>query len=134
MLTAPRQPFFGLALMAATGIIIAEIFPIPSAGLRPAAIILAIGTLALTWRPRVAATYLVAGAGFYLLHNLDTRDREGQQLTGELGNRPRVVTAIGSVINEPKIAPSGFATFLLKLKSIELAGRNESTRAVWQVR
>src|SRR4029453_2448711 len=32
------------------------------------------------------------------------------------------------------IAPSGFATFLLKLKSIEFEGKNESTRAVWQVR
>ncbi|HEX4707660.1 MAG TPA: ComEC/Rec2 family competence protein [Candidatus Udaeobacter sp.] len=134
MLTAPRQPFVGLALMAATGIIIAEIFPIPSAGLHPAAIILAISTLALTWRPRVAAAYLVVGAGFFLLHNLNTRDTEGQQLVGELGNRPRVVTAIGSVISEPKIAPSGFASFLLKLKSIEFESRKQSTHAVWQVR
>ncbi len=38
------------------------------------------------------------------------------------------------MITEPKIAPSGFATFLLKLKSIELEGKNESTHAVWQVR
>src|SRR5206468_6928408 len=35
---------------------------------------------------------------------------------------------------EPKIAPSGFATFLLKLKSIEFEGKKESTGAVWQVR
>ena len=134
MLTAPRQPFVGLALMAATGIIIAEIFQIPSACLHPAATILAISVLALTWRPRVAATYLVAGAGFFLLHNLDTQDTEGRQLAGELGNRPRVVTAIGSVISEPKMAPSGFGTFLLKLKSIQFEGRKQSTHAVWQVR
>src|SRR4029453_7603069 len=30
--------------------------------------------------------------------------------------------------------PSGFATFLLKLKSIEVEGRKQPTRAVWQVR
>jgi competence protein ComEC len=38
------------------------------------------------------------------------------------------------VITEPKISASGFATFLLKLKSIELEGKTESTRAVWLVR
>src|SRR4051812_46112622 len=134
MLTAPRQPFVGLALMAATGVIIAEIFPLPSASLNPATLILAISILALIWRPRVAATYLVVGAGFFLLHNLNSRDTEGQRLAGELGNRPRVVTAIGSVISEAKIAPSGFATFLLKLKSIQFEGRNQDTHAVWQVR
>jgi competence protein ComEC len=45
-----------------------------------------------------------------------------------------VVTATGCVISEPKVAPSGFATFLLKLKSIELEGRKQSTHAVCQVR
>jgi competence protein ComEC len=134
MLTAPRQPFVGLAMMAAIGIAIAEIFPIPSAGLLSAAIILAIGIAILICWPRVAATYLVVGVGFFLLHNLQTRDTEGQQLAAQLGSRPRVVTAIGTVTSEPKIAPSGFATFLLKLKSIEFEGRKETTRAVWQVR
>src|SRR5207253_3696112 len=47
---------------------------------------------------------------------------------------PRVLYAVGCVITEPKIAPSGFATFLLKLESIELEGRKEPTHAVWQVR
>src|SRR4029453_1290815 len=32
------------------------------------------------------------------------------------------------------IAPSGFATFLLRLNSIEFEGRKQSTHAVWQVR
>jgi hypothetical protein len=45
-----------------------------------------------------------------------------------------VVTAVGYVITEPKISPSGFATFLFKLRSIEFEGKNESTHAVWQVR
>jgi ComEC/Rec2-related protein len=38
------------------------------------------------------------------------------------------------VISEPKVAPNGFATFLLKLESIELEDRKQSTRAIWQIR
>jgi ComEC/Rec2-related protein len=84
--------------------------------------------------PRLIATYVIVGAGFFLLHGLRTNDTEGQRLAAELGDRPRVVTATGFVISEPKIAPSGFATFLLKLESVQLEGRQQSTRAVWQVR
>src|SRR5213594_1706751 len=134
LISAPRQPFVGLALMAATGIITAEILPLPSAALIPTAIMLALCILSLACWPRLLATYAVVGAGFFLLHNFQTSNTEGQQLAEELGNRPRVVTATGCVISEPKIAPSGFATFLLKLKSIELEGRKRSAGAVWQVR
>ncbi len=45
-----------------------------------------------------------------------------------------MVTAIGCVITEPKIGPSGFATFLLKLRSVEFEGKKEFTSAVWQAR
>src|SRR6266566_4580060 len=133
-LSAPRQPFVGLALMAATGITVAEIVPLRSTVLILAAIVLASCILvALCW-PKPAATYLVVAAGFFLLHKFATTNTAGQQLAAQLGERPRVVTAVGCLITEPKIAPSGFATFLLKLKSIELEGKNESTDAVWQVR
>src|SRR6266481_575664 len=134
LLGAPRQPFVSLALMAATGIIAAEIFPLPSVAVTPAAIILAICILIVACWPRQLATYAVVAAGFFLLHNLQTTNTESQQLADELGSRPRVVTATGCVISEPKVAPSGFATFLLKLKSIELEDRKQSTHAVWQVR
>jgi len=134
LLSAPRQPFVGLALMAATGIIAAEIFPLPSFAMTPAAIILAICILIVACWSRLLATYAVMGAGFFLLHIFQTASTEGQQLADELSSRPRVVTATGCVISEPKVAPSGFATFLLKLKSIELEGRKQSTHAVWQVR
>src|SRR3989440_6352089 len=134
LLGAPRQPFVGLALLAVTGIIAAEIFPLPPAALTAAAVVLGICILiALCW-PKLAATYLIVAAGFFLLHKFATTNTPGQQLADKLGERPRVVTAVGDVITEPKIAPSGFATFLLKLKSIEFEGKNESTRAVWQVR
>src|SRR6266498_3568739 len=134
LLSAPRQPFVGLALMAAIGIITAELFPLPSVALSATAIILAICIFIVACWPRLLAAYAIVGAGFFLLHNLQTRDTEGQQIADELGSRPRVITAIGCVISEPKIAPSGFATFLLKLKSAEFEGREESTHAVWQVR
>src|SRR5213078_1519084 len=63
-----------------------------------------------------------------------TSETEGEQLAAELGNRPRIVAATGSVISEPKIAPNGFATFLLRLESIELESRKQLTHAVWRVR
>src|SRR6266516_4014902 len=134
LLSAPRQPFVGLALMAAMGIIAAEVFPLPSVAVTATAIILSLCILALICWPKLLATYGIVGAGFFLLHNFQTRNTEGQQLADQLGSRPRVVTAIGCVISEPKTAPSGFATFLLKLKSIELEGRKQSTHAVWQAR
>src|SRR5437868_1561067 len=134
LISAPRQPFVGLALMAVMGVITAEILPLPSAALIPTAIMLALCILTVACWPRLLATYAIVGAGFFLLHNFQTRSTEGQQLADELGSRPRVLTATGCVISEPKIAPSGFATFLFKLKSIELEGRRRSTHAIWQVR
>src|SRR6184192_1443950 len=134
LLSAPRQPFVGLAVMAALGIIAAEILPLPSISVTATAIILALCILTGMCWPRLVATYVIVGAGFFLLHNFATQNTQGQQLADELGSRPRVVTAIGSVITEPKIASSGFATFLLKLKSIEFEDRKQSTCAVWQVR
>src|SRR6266446_7959220 len=134
LLGAPRQPFVGLALMAAVGIIGAELVPVGLTALISAAVVLGICILiALCW-PKLAATYLIVAAGFFLLHKFATTNTAGQQLADKLGERPRVLTAIGCVISEPKIAPSGFATFLLKLESIEFEGREQSTHAVWQVR
>src|SRR5882757_4871462 len=134
LLSAPRQPFVGLAVMAAVGIIAAEIVPLGPKALISAAVVLGICILIAVRWPRLALTYLVVAAGFFLLHKFATTNTAGQQLAAQLGERPRVVTVVGCVITEPKIAPSGFGTFLLKLKSIELEGKNESTHAVWQVR
>src|SRR5213083_150803 len=93
LLSAPRQPFVGLALMAAMGIIAAEIFPLPSVAATATAIILSLCIPALICWPRLLATYGIVGAGFFLLHNFQTRNTEGLQLADELGNRPRVVHA-----------------------------------------
>src|SRR6266446_2509219 len=98
LISAPRQPFVGLALMAVMGVITAEIVPLPSTALIPTAIMLAVCILSLVCWPRLLATYAVVGAGFFLLHNFQTKNTEGQQLADELVSRPRVVTAIGCVI------------------------------------
>ncbi len=133
-LKVSRQPFVGLALMAAIGIVIADVVPLPCAALTVVAIILAAGIVILAYRPVLLATYVIVGLGFFLLHDLETSITEGQRLADALGSRPRVVTATGCVISEPRIAPSGFAAFLLKLNSIEFEGQKQATHAVWQVR
>ncbi|PWT87187.1 MAG: hypothetical protein C5B58_00015 [Acidobacteria bacterium] len=134
LLRTARQPFVGLAVVAAMGIIVAEVFPLAQVALIVVTIILAICIVIAACRPTLLATYLIVGTGFFLLHNFETSNTEGQQLAEDLGTRPRVVTAIGSVISEPKVASSGFATFLLKLDSVEFEGRNQPTHAVWRVR
>jgi ComEC/Rec2-related protein len=134
LLNAPRQPFVGLAAMAGIGIILAELFPLSSSTLVAIAIIILLCAVALLRWPSLIATYVIVGTGFFLLHSFQTSNTEGQRITAQLGDRPRVVTASGFVISEPKIAPTGFATFLLKLESIELESRKQPTRAVWQVR
>ena len=119
--------------MAAIGIFIADVFRLPGAALIVVTIILGTCIVIVAYRPVLLATYVIVGFGFFLLHNLETSNTVGQQLADELGSRTRVVTATGCVVTEPKIAPSGFATFLLKLNSIEFEGRKQFTGAVWQV-
>jgi len=120
LLNLPRQPFVGLAGMAGLGIILADFSPLPSSALLTISIVAAVCFVILLRWPMVIATYAIVGLGFFLLHDLQTSNTEGRQLGAQLGNRPRVVTATGIVVSEPKIAPNGFATFLLRLNSIEL--------------
>jgi hypothetical protein len=134
LLSGPRQPFVGLAVVAAVGIIFADLFPLSSSVLLVIAISVAICAFVVLRWPSLIATYAIVGAGFFLLHNLQSSNTEGQRLAAEIGNSPRVLTATGFVISEPKIAPNGFATFLLKLESIELEGRKHRTHASWLVR
>src|SRR6266567_2041118 len=134
LLNLPRQPFVGLAGMAGLGIILADFSPLPSSALLTISIVAAVCFVILLRWPMVIATYAIVGLGFFLLHDLQTSNTEGQQLGAQLGNRPRVVTATGIVASEPKIAPNGFATFLLRLNSIELEGGNERTDTTWLIR
>src|SRR5437870_7824100 len=134
LLNAPRQPFVGLATVAAIGILLADFFPLPPSALLPTAMAIVICAVALLRWSNLIATYAIVGVGFFLLHSLRTSKTEGEQLAAQLGSRPRVVASTGFVISEPKIAPNGFATFLLRLESIELESRKLLAHAVWQGR
>lgn len=72
--------------------------------------------------------------GFVLLHSARTQDTPGKRLAEQLGERARVITAVGNVVSEPKIAPNGFATFLLKLKSVDIEDTHQSVGATCLVR
>ncbi|HXM74508.1 MAG TPA: ComEC family competence protein, partial [Chthoniobacterales bacterium] len=130
----PRQPFVGLALLAALGIIFADIFPVsPSRWLLSAALFASAGAATLCW-PKLTSTYALVGAGFFLLHSFQIQDTPGLRLAAQLGERPRAVGAPGFVVSEPKMASNGFATFLLKLRSIEFEGKTLATDATLLVR
>src|SRR5438552_13139040 len=109
-LNPPRQPFVGLSLAAAIGITIADVFPLPDAGLVSVTIILAICTVIVACRPTLLATYAIVGVGFFLLHNFEKNNTEGQRLAEEISDRKRVATAIETVSTDAKVAPSGCAT------------------------
>ena len=130
----PRQPFVGLALMAAIGIIVADFVSIPEFQWIFWAVGFVVIALVVLWEPNAASTYLLVGCGFFLIHNFRTRDTGGLRLATDLTERPRAVNAIGFVTSEPKIAPNGFATFLFKLESIEFEGETRSTTATLFVR
>ena len=125
----PRQPFVGLALMAALGIVVADLVPIPEFQWPLWAIGFILIALGLFWRPNTVSTYALVGSAFFLIHNFKTRDTAGLQLATNLTERPRVVTAIGFVTSEPEVTLNGFATFLFQLESIEFEGSKRSTTA-----
>ena len=133
-LKLPRQPFVGLALMAGIGIVVADFFPIATRDWLVAGTIFATLAIPLFVWPKFGSTYLLVGTGFFLLHNLRTRDTPGLQLASDLTERPRVVRAIGFVMSEPKVASNGFGTFLLELESIEYEGKRHRSNATLLVR
>jgi uncharacterized membrane protein len=61
-----------LAAMAGIGIILAEFFPLSSSALVATAIIILLCSVALLRWPSLVATYLIVGAGFFLLHSFQT--------------------------------------------------------------
>src|SRR6267378_906867 len=125
----PRQPFVGLALMAALGIVVSDFFPVAVSHWWFAAAAFALLVIPLFSWPNLTSTYLLVGCGFFLLHDFRIGDTPGLQLAADLSERPRVVNAVGFVISEPKVASNGFATFLFKLESIEFEGKTKPTQA-----
>ena len=128
------QPFVGLTMMAVLGIVASDFFPLPPSWWLLIGIVSVAATLAVLRWPTSGSTYALVGAGFFLLHSLQIEDTPGLRLIAQLGDRPRTIKATGFVVDEPKIAPNGFATFLFKLQSIELEGRTLPTEATLLVR
>ncbi len=127
----PRQPFVGLVLAAAIGIIAADFFP--NASVTILLVIVGVAIVAMV-RPALALTYLVVVAAFYLLHSAAITDTPGQNLAGRLGSRARTLRVAGTVVTEPKAFGSGPSSFLLQLSSIEFEGKTEPEKASILVR
>ena len=122
----PRQPFLGLAMAASTGILAADVTPNPF--LAPA-VTLALLALAALLSRNSLAVYLLVATGFFILHSLGMSESPGLRLARELGESPRPVSVLGCVVSEPKISPSGSASFLLQAKSIEIDGQEHKCNA-----
>jgi competence protein ComEC len=124
-----RQPFVGLMSVAAGGILIADHFTVGGAEWVPLSGVFTLTAIAtFRWR-HLTSTYALVGFGFFLLHIFRTHDTPSQRFAEQLGDRARVVKAIGTVTSEPKIAPNGFATFMFALKSVELENHVQPSRA-----
>ncbi len=129
LLLAPRQPFVGLALAAGFGIFVADFFPAPHRALLVFAGLGILAGAATFVRPNARSTYVFVAVGFFILHSLHVRDTAGLRLAAELGEQSRVANVTGNVITEPKMGANAAATFLLKLRSIELDGNKIDTSA-----
>ena len=122
----PRQPFFGVAISAMAGILVADNWPRFSLAL---AIVLATIAIAAWFSRRSLATYALVGLGFFLLHSVRTTDSAGQQLARQLGDEPRPITVRGTVLTEPKTSERGYASFLLQAEAVEIDGESHPCRA-----
>ncbi len=131
VLRAPRQPFVGLVLAAAVGILFADFRPLSG---NAVLVVVGLAALAALIRPQLLLTYAVVLCAFFWLHSIRITNTSGQQLAARLGTRNRAVTVTGDVVTEPKTMGSGSATFLLQLRSIRLEGNNEPSNAVLFVR
>jgi competence protein ComEC len=120
--TWPRQPFVGLALTAAAGILLAD--AAPNISHLAVAAIGALALLAIFWRSSIA-TYAFVAASFFYLHSLQLIDTPGLKLARAIDHQPVNCAVRGVVVSEPKFSPNGFASFLFKLRAVE-------TNSEWQ--
>src|SRR3981189_2236622 len=96
LLSAPRQPFVGLSIFAAIGIILVGFLSLPGFVASTAAIVLITALVALRW-PHLTSTYALVCAGFFLLHSFQITATPGLRLAMRLGPRSRVIGVTGSV-------------------------------------
>jgi competence protein ComEC len=121
----PRQPFAGVALSAAAGILVADFLPS-----RSPVLALAVAALGVTafWTRHSGAAYALIAAAFFYLHGVRITVAPGLQLAREMGDEPRPATVRGAVISEPKVSAKDFASFLLEAESIEIDGEERPCR------
>lgn len=118
-------------MAASAGILVADLTP----SCRPAlGVTLAVAALVALISRRSLAVYAIVAGAFFLLHSLRITESAGMRLARQLGNEPQAVTVLGSVASEPKISAKGFASFLLRLESIEQEGRTIASNATLLVR
>ena len=122
----PRKPLVGLALAAGSGILLAGAFPVP---LPPICVVLTLGGVVGLIRPRPGLSQLLVVTAFFALHLAQQSDAPGRELSTRLGDRTRSVTVTGIVASEPKISPNDFATFFLRLDTIDFGGHRQSSAA-----
>jgi competence protein ComEC len=122
----PRQPFFGVAISAMGGILLAHNWPRCSLGV---AILLGAFAIAAWFLRRSLATYALVAVGFFFLHSVRTTDTVGQRLARAIGDEPHPITVRGTVITEPKTSERGYTSFLLKAEEIEIDGESHSCSA-----
>ena len=77
---------------------------------------------------------LLAGAGFFALHLVQQTDAPGKAWSIRLGERPRPVVVMGTVSSEPKLSPTDYTTFLLRLDTIDLGQGSETCPITVRVR
>ena len=102
-MNTPRQPFVGLALMAVLGIIIADFFPIAASGWWFAAIAFALLIIPFFFWPNLTSTYLLVGAGFFLLHNFRTGETPGVRLAAATRRERDRIREIGAKARAERI-------------------------------
>src|SRR5437763_5605298 len=129
--TWPRQPFLGLSIATGAGILVADLAPSTSTAVIVALAILAVVALL---SQKSLVVYGFVATGFFLMHGERTSSSAGLRLAHELGEEPRPVTAIGSVVSEPKFSPNGSASFLFQLDSSEIDGVSRTCRAKFLAR
>src|SRR5438105_317171 len=134
LLGVSRLPFLGLAVTAAVAISLSDFVSLNEHAVLIGLILIGIPAAVLLYRPNLPATYLLVFSSFFLLHSLQTTATPGLTLVSLLGDRPRVITATGAIVSEPKMADNGITSFLLRLSSIELEGQTKVLGATMSVR
>ncbi len=126
LLGRERQPFVGLTIAAAVGIIAAD--HLPAFGIPVVAVAICGALLALRW-PFPPLMFAVAGAAFFCLHSSRILRNSAEALEQFGGNEIRAASVEGIAATEPKFEPNGAATFLLKLKSARIDEQTFATDA-----